>query len=73
LSFYTPDMKLLGRVANPQTNRAFSIPRDGNNYDHLVARLESNANANWDVKFVVWDPVDPVIAEPMTSPSYRER
>jgi len=73
LSFYTPDMKLLGRVVNPQTNRTFSIPRDGNNYEHLVVRLESNANTNWDVKFVVWEPVDPVIAEPMTSPSNRER
>ena len=73
ISIYTPDMKLLGQMKEPKTNRTLSIPRDGNNYDHLVVRIECNSNQNWDVKFVVWDPVEPVIAEPMASPSYRER
>lgn len=73
LCFYTPDMKLLARVDNPQTNRALSIPRDGNKYDHLVVRLECKGDQNWDVKFVVWEPVDPVVAEPMVAPDRRER
>ena len=73
LYFYTPDMKLLGKVQDPKANHVFSLPRDGNNYDHLVVRMESHSDQNWDVKFLVWDPVEPVIAEPMPTPSYRER
>lgn len=71
--FYTPDMQLLGEVENPKPNRVLSLPRDGNNYDHIVVRLESHSPQNWDVKFLVWDPVEPVIAEPIPSPSFRER
>lgn len=71
--FYTPDMKLLGRMEDPKANHVFSLPRDGNNYEHLVVRMECHGDQNWDVKFLVWDPVEPVIAEPIPTPSYRER
>lgn len=70
--FYTPDMKLLGSLDNPRANRTYSVPRDGNNYDHIVVKIESHSKQNWDVKFLIWDPVEPVIAEPIPVPTYRE-
>ncbi|MEW6281202.1 MAG: hypothetical protein AB1758_21505, partial [Candidatus Eremiobacterota bacterium] len=69
--FYTPDMKVLGEVEDPRCNRVYSIPRDGNDYERIVVKIESHSAWNWDLKMLVWDPVDPVIAEPIPTNTYR--
>lgn len=70
--FYTPDMKLLGYYDEVYTQRLYSIPRDGNDYERIVAKIECHSDQNWDAKVKVWDPVDPVIAEPIPSQTYRD-
>ena len=71
VSFYTPDMRLLGSVENIRTNRRYSVPRDGNDYERLVVKVECNAKENFDIKMRVWDPIDPVIAEPIPQQVYH--
>jgi hypothetical protein len=71
VSFYTPDMRLLGSTENIRMNRRYSVPRDGNNYERIVVKLESAGKENWDVKMRIWDPVDPVIAEPIPHQIYH--
>lgn len=71
VSFYTPDMRLLGSFNQIHTNRRYSIPRDGNDYERIIVKVESHGKENFDVKVSVWDPVDPVIAEPIPQQIYR--
>ena len=72
VSFYTPDMRLLGREENIRMNRRYSIPRDGNDYERIVVKMECRAKSNWDVKMRIWDPVDAVIAEPIPHQIYHK-
>ncbi len=69
--FYTPDMKLLGSFPEVYANRRYSIPRDGNDYERIVVRMESDSEMNWDLKMRIWDPVDPVMAEPQPRQVYK--
>lgn len=69
--FYTPDMKLLGAFPEARANIRYSIPRDGNDYERIVVKIESDAEVNWDLKMRVWDPVDPVMAEPHPRQVYK--
>lgn len=71
VSFYTPDMRLLGVKDRVRIGRRYSIPRDGNNYDRIIVKIESEAKENFDIKMRVWDPVDPVTAEPMPTQIYH--
>lgn len=71
ISFYTPDMRLLGKWDKVRMNRRYSVPRDGNNYERIVVKIESRAKENFDIKLRVWDPIDPVIAEPIPHQVYR--
>ncbi len=69
--FYTPDMKLLGYYDKVLTHRYYSIPKDGNDYERIIVKIECHGERNHDVKFKVWDPVDPVMAEPIPAEVYR--
>lgn len=71
VSFYTPDMRYLGGMENVRMNRRYSVPRDGNNYERIVVKLESRAKENFDVKMRIWDPIDAVIAEPIPHQVYH--
>lgn len=71
VSFYTPDMRLLGSWDDIHMNRRYSVPRDGNDYERIVVKMESRAKENFDVKMKIWDPVDPVIAEPIPHQIYH--
>lgn len=71
VSFYTPDMRLLGHWDSVRLNRRYSVPRDGNNYERIVVKIESTTKENFDVKMRVWDPIDAVIAEPIPHQVYR--
>lgn len=70
--FYTPDMKLLGELHNFRCGVSYSIPRDGNDYERIVVKIECDSDQNWDLKMLVWDPVDPVIAEPIPQDTFRQ-
>ena len=65
VSFYTPDMKLLGSRSKIRVDRKYSMPRDGNDYERIIVKIESEAKENFDIKMNVWDPVDSIIAEPI--------
>ena len=71
VSFYTPDMRLLGSFNKIRMNHKYSVPRDGNDYERIIVKIESDAKENFDVKVNVWDPVDAVIAEPIPHQIYR--
>jgi hypothetical protein len=71
VSFYTPDMRLLGHLDNVRLNRRYSVPRDGNHYERIVVKLESRAKENFDVKMRIWDPIDAVVAEPIPHQIYH--
>lgn len=71
VSFYTPDMKLLGTFKKIRINHKYSVPRDGNDYERLIVKIESEAKENFDIKMMVWDAVDPVMAEPIPHQVYR--
>jgi hypothetical protein len=71
VSFYTPDMRLLGTWDNVRMNRRYSVPRDGNDYERIVVKIDCESKENWDVKMRIWDPIDPVIAEPIPSQIYH--
>jgi hypothetical protein len=71
ISFYTPDMRLLKTWENIRMNRRYSIPRDGNDYERIVVKMESRAKENFDIKLRIWDPVDAVIAEPIPHQIYH--
>lgn len=65
VSFYSPDMRLIGSYDNVKMNRRYSVPRDGNNYERIVIKMTCKARENFDVKMMVWDPIDAVIGEPL--------
>lgn len=71
VSFYTPDMRLLGSMDDIRVNRRYSIPRDGNDYERIVVKIESESKENFDVKMRIWDPIDAVIAEPIPHQIYH--
>ena len=65
VSYFTPDMKTLGSFKNVRVGHTYSVPHDGNDYERLICKIEFNGKTNMDMKLRLWDPVDPVIAEPM--------
>jgi hypothetical protein len=71
VTLYTPDMKVLGHFPNIRNRYKYSIPRDGNDYERLIARVECECEDNIDIKFKVWDAIDPIMAEPMPNEKYR--
>lgn len=71
VSFYTPDMKLLGVQDRVRVDHKYSIPQDGNDYERLIVKIECEAKDNIDIKMMVWDPVDAVKAEPIPHQVYR--
>lgn len=70
VSFYTPDMKLLGVQKRVRVRHKYSIPRDGNNYERIIVKIESDTKENYDIQMRIWDPVDAVIAEPIPHQIY---
>ena len=71
VTFYTPDMKQLGHYDQVRTDHIYSVPRDGNDYERIICRMECDAEWNWDVKMRMWDAIDPVMSEPTAQPIYR--
>ena len=71
VSFYTPDMKLLGTRTKIRIDHKYSVPRDGNDYERIIVKIESEARENFGIKMRVWDPVDSVIAEPIPHQVYH--
>lgn len=71
VSFYTPDMKLLGTYNKVRMDHKYSVPRDGNDYERIIVKLESHAKENFDLKMNIWNPVDAVVAEPIPHQIYR--
>ncbi|HIB64845.1 MAG TPA: hypothetical protein EYO33_06995 [Phycisphaerales bacterium] len=71
VSFYTPDMKLLGTQERVRVDHKYSIPQDGNDYERLIVKIECEAKDNFDIKMMVWDPVDAVKAEPIPHQVYN--
>lgn len=73
VTFYTPDMKQLGRYDGPvRAEHYLPVPRDGNDYERIICKIECESEWHWDIKMRVWDSVDPVMAEPMSNPIYRQ-
>ena len=65
LTFYTPDMRVLAVFKNTRVGHIYSVPRDGNDYERLIVKVECRGETNMDMKMRLWDAVDPVMAEPM--------
>ena len=65
VSFYTPDMKLLSTLKDARVGHTYSVPRDGNDYERIICKIEFNGEYNQDMKMRVWDAIDPVMAEPL--------
>ena len=42
----------------------YSFPRE-RQHDKVRVRIESRGVQNLDAKFIVWDPVNPVVAKPI--------
>jgi len=71
VSFYTPDMKLLGTQNRVRHSRKYSVPHDGNDYERIIVKIECDAKENFSVKMKVWDPIDEVKAEPIPHQVYQ--
>ena len=71
VSFYTPDMKLLGTENRVRIDHQYSIPQDGNEYERIIVKIECEAKENFDIKMMVWDPIDEVKAEPIPHQVYH--
>lgn len=71
VSFFTPDMKFLGGYDEVRPHRWYDIPRDGNDYERIIVRLETDGDRPSDCKLQVYDPVDPVMSEPLPGVRYR--
>lgn len=65
VKFYNPEGKEIGSFRNVAGNIVNSFPRDGENYETVRVRIESHSAQNVDMRFNVWDPVDPIIAKPI--------
>ena len=64
-------MKLLGTQERVRVDHKYSIPQDGNDYERLIVKIECEAKDNFDIKMMVWDPVDAVKAEPIPHQVYN--
>lgn len=62
--FYAPDGTVLGTQYNARVGESYSFPRKGD-FDRVRVRIESRAVQNIDAKFIVWEPVNPVVAKPL--------
>lgn len=62
--FYAPDGTLLATRKNARLSDNYSFPRE-RKYDKVRVRIESRGVQNLDAKFIVWDPVNPVVAKPI--------
>jgi len=71
ITLYTPDMQVLGIFPNVNNRKIYSIPRDGNDYERLICKIECDGDANYDFKMRVQDAIDPVMAEPFPNERYR--
>lgn len=71
VTFFTPDMKSLGHFDQARIRHTYSVPRDGNDYERLIVRIESDCEDNIDIKMRVWDAVDAVMSEPIPGERYR--
>ncbi|MFN8612309.1 MAG: hypothetical protein U0931_32485 [Vulcanimicrobiota bacterium] len=71
VTLYTPDMKVLGIFPDVRNRVTYSIPRDGNDYERLICKIECDGEDNYDFKMQVRDAVDPVMAEPFPNERYR--
>ncbi len=71
VTLYTPDMKVLGIFPNINWRKFYSIPRDGNDYERLICKIECDGEDNYDFKMQVRDAIDPVMAEPWPNERYR--
>lgn len=71
VSFYTPDMKLLGTTTRIRNHHKYSVPQDGNTYDRIIVKIECEAKENFDIKMNIWDPIDEVKAEPIPHQVYH--
>lgn len=69
VAFYSPEHKLVGKLSNVRPDKQYSFPRFTENYDKLYVRIESRAIQNVNAKFMVWEPVDPVVAKPLGAQS----
>lgn len=65
--FYAPDGKVIGKQTNARVSDSYSFPRDarGEEYENIRVRIESRGKQNIDAKFIVWEPVNPVVAQPI--------
>jgi len=72
VTFYTPDMKVLAIFNDARIRNTYSVPRDGNDYERLICKIECECDDNIDIKMRVWDAIDPVMAEPMPGERYRD-
>ena len=71
VTFYTPDMKVLGIFPNIRNRFTYSMPRDGNDYERLICKIECDGEDNYDIKMRILDAIDPVMAEPLPNERYR--
>lgn len=65
IKFYSPDGKLIGGYNDFDVNAPYSVPRDGEKYSSIKVRIESHSNQNIDGRFMVWEPVEAVVATPI--------
>ncbi len=63
--FYAPDGTVLFTQDNARPDTPYSFPVTGEKYDKVRVRIECRAVQNVDAKFIVWEPVNPVVAEPL--------
>ncbi|MCR5662609.1 MAG: hypothetical protein K6G50_10870 [bacterium] len=63
--FYGEDGEELGFIEAADMNRVYSFPRDGKDHEKIKVRVECYGADNTDVKFQVWEPVEPVVAKPI--------
>ncbi|MGM9998256.1 MAG: hypothetical protein ACI38Q_02490 [Candidatus Bruticola sp.] len=64
--FYAPDGTLLACRKNARLSDNYSFPSD-RSHDKVRVRIESRATQNLDAKFIVWEPVNPVVAKPLST------
>jgi hypothetical protein len=71
VTLFTPDMHVLGVFDKVRQRHIYNIPKDGNDYERLICRIECEGEDNFDIKMRVLDAVDPVMAEPMPNERFR--
>lgn len=71
VTLFTPDMQVLGKYDNIRMRHTYNIPKDGNDYERLICRIECDGEDNFDIKMRVLDAVDPVMAEPIPGERFR--